>query len=201
MEINNRQKIINICFVILIVFFCIISIKLYKVNQNNKNTIQEYHNRMMNRALINIDQAVNLLDKYKANKKPNLLFQVASELDAASDFIQEFRTYYEYNSESISGLIIEGTEFFIAYKGVVNRWGLALQNEDLEKIPSDEQIEIYRKDIQEISNAFRDNFKEKKNTLSYEKLIETIFELVKKTKSEEVKSNFSKFVLKDKVFK
>jgi hypothetical protein len=201
MEINNRQKIINIFFVILIVFFCIISIKLYKVNQNNKNTIQEYHNRMMNRALINIDQAVGLLDKYKANKKPNLLFQVASELDAASDFIQEFRTYYEYNSEGISGLIIEGTEFFIAYKGVVYRWGLALQNEDLEKIPSDEQIEIYRKDIQEISNAFRDNFKEKKNTLSYEKLIETIFELVKETKSEEVKSNFSKFVLKDKVFK
>ena len=138
------------------------------------------------------------------NTKIRYLIKTEENLDVARNCIRSYSIYYNFRSTDNHYYLgnADASSFFDSHMNVLKEWSIALQKNDYDNIPSEEEIKNYISDLKAITDEFSayanvDYIDIKPiEELDYEQHNDLFTKLAENTKTEKVKKELQSLYFK-----
>lgn len=150
--ISKQNRAIWIISLLLIISLCS-NIYFRNISSKNSKMLTLYFNKMISNSEMHMIFALEHLDGIESCDddyyKMRRLIEVSKELEAAGESIGDCSLYFTFMSKDnySYGGNAHADSYFRVYSLVIDDWAKSIQHEDLEKIPTNEELKNLRSDI------------------------------------------------------
>jgi len=192
---------------VIIIISLLLNLYLIWNNYSNHRLIIQEYKHELDTAKMNLYDAyynISYITSIDYDKKTlKKLYRLQNNLYSAQEHLYYFGRYFNYTREASTTGFKEGSDYLDAYINTVEEWIQAVENKDIENVPTIAELVIFQKDIKNTMDKLDDKRIKKieKTVIFFYGIygltgdeLRTIFkDLRKETKSKRVSYYFSRY--------